>query len=282
MIKTVTTVAALRTQIKQIKHDKQRVAFVPTMGNLHEGHIALVKAALACCDYVVVSIFVNPTQFGEGEDFDSYPRTLDADIAKLAAAGAQMVFVPGVDQMYPDYPQHTTVTVGTIANQLCGKRRVGHFDGVATVVTKLLGMVTADVAFFGQKDYQQLAVIRQVVADLAIDTEIVGVPTVRAADGLALSSRNGYLSDTERASAALLSQSLNMIGERLCKGERDYAQLEQSAQAHLNASGFVVDYIRIATVQLGVPTAQDSTWVVLVAAQLGTTRLIDNMSFTAD
>lgn len=278
-MKVEPTVKGLRAAVNIAKKDKKFVGFVPTMGNLHAGHITLVKEAKARCDFVVVSIFVNPTQFGEGEDFDSYPRTLNADLDKLMDAGADVVFTPEVADMYPNYPQQTVVTVGDIANQLCGLNRPGHFDGVATVVSKLLGMVKPDVAFFGQKDYQQLAVIRQVVADLAIDSDIVGIPTVRADDGLALSSRNGYLSEDERKKAVLLSKCLKKVGGYLLQGDKDYAKLEKAASKFLTESGFEVDYIRIKTPELNEPTAEDTKWVVLAAAKMGKPRLIDNMTF---
>lgn len=278
-MKVESSVQGLRAAVNIAKKDKKFVGFVPTMGNLHEGHITLVKQAKARCDYVVVSIFVNPTQFGEGEDFDSYPRTLNADLDKLMDAGADMVFTPEVSDMYPNHPQQTVVTVGEIANQLCGLNRPGHFDGVATVVAKLFGMVKPNMAFFGEKDYQQLAVIRQVVADLAIDTEIIGIPTVRADDGLALSSRNGYLSESERTKAVLLNKCLKKVGGYLLQGDKDYDKLEKAATKFLTESGFDVDYIRIKTPQLTEPTADDSKWVVLAAAKLGKPRLIDNMTF---
>lgn len=278
-MKVESSVKGLRAAVNIAKHDKKTVGFVPTMGNLHDGHITLVKEAKVRCDFVVVSIFVNPTQFGEGEDFDSYPRTLNADLDKLMDVGADVVFTPEVADMYPNYPQQTVVTVGDIANQLCGLNRPGHFDGVATVVSKLLGIVKPNVAFFGQKDYQQLAVIRQVVADLAIDADIVGIPTVRSEDGLALSSRNGYLSDSERKQAALLSKCLKKVGGYLLQGDTDYTKLEKAAAKFLTESGFEVDYICIKTPQLTQPTDKDTKWVVLAAAKLGKPRLIDNMTF---
>ncbi|WP_367270016.1 pantoate--beta-alanine ligase, partial [Salinisphaera sp.] len=196
------------------------IGLVPTMGNLHAGHMALVNAARDACDRVVVSIFVNPLQFGPGEDLDSYPRTLDADIAALENAGVDAVFAPSVAQMYPHGGETaTTVRVRGITDMLCGSRRPGHFEGVATIVTKLLNLVCPDRAFFGEKDFQQLAVIRKLVADLHFPIEIVGVPTVRAEDGLALSSRNGYLSPGDRALAPAFYRTLSRCGDALARGQ---------------------------------------------------------------
>lgn len=278
-MKVESSVQNLRAAINIAKKEGKTIGFVPTMGNLHEGHLTLVKEAKVRCDFVVVSIFVNPTQFGEGEDFESYPRTLAQDLDHLMTVNADMVFTPEVGDMYPNFPQKTVVTVGEIANQLCGLNRPGHFDGVATVVAKLLNLVRPHIALFGQKDYQQLAVIRQVVADLAIETDIVGVPTVRADDGLALSSRNGYLDETQRETAVLLSRSLKKVGGYLLQGKTDYAALEKSATEFLNESGFVTDYVKIKTPELTNPDQDSKKWVVLAAAKLGNTRLIDNMQF---
>lgn len=278
-MKVESSVLSLRAAVNIAKKSAKTIGFVPTMGNLHDGHITLVKEAKARCDFVVVSIFVNPTQFGAGEDFDSYPRTRNADLEKLMDVGADVVFTPEVPDMYPHYPQNTLVTVGDIAKQLCGLNRPGHFDGMATVVAKLLGIVKPDIALFGEKDYQQLAVIRQVVADLAIDTDIIGIPTVRADDGLALSSRNGYLSESERKKAVLLSKCLKKVGGYLLQGDKDYAKLEKAAAKFLTESGFAVDYVSIKTPELTNPTEETGKWVVLAAAKLGKPRLIDNMTF---
>ena len=205
-MKTETTIQGLAASLAPTRTAKKIIGFVPTMGNLHEGHITLVRAAKKICDVVVVSIFVNPTQFGVGEDFDSYPRTLDQDSRVLAEAGCDIIFSPSVEQMYGTQPRLTHIRVEGITNALCGQSRPGHFDGVALVVTKLFNIVQPDYAFFGEKDYQQLAVIRQFVQDLNIPLEVIGVPIVRAEDGLALSSRNGYLSEEQRKIAPTIYQ----------------------------------------------------------------------------
>lgn len=255
----------------------ERVAFVPTMGNLHEGHLHLVQQARKYADRVVVSIFVNPLQFGPNEDFARYPRTLEADCDRLAEAGADLVFAPAVDTMYP-VPQQIFVEPPPLAEQLCGAFRPGHFRGVATVVAKLFNLVQPQVALFGKKDYQQLAVIRALVQQLNFPIEIVGVDTVRAADGLALSSRNGYLDAQQRAEAPRLYRSLQQICRALEQGERDFERLQQQAIDDLQAHGWKVDYVSVREQSgLRVPAAEDSRLVVLGAAWLGATRLIDNL-----
>lgn len=278
-MKVETTTQGLRAAIKIARKSGKSISLVPTMGNLHAGHIKLVKEAKARSEFVVVSIFVNPTQFGAGEDLDNYPRTLNEDYDKLEKAAANLVFVPSVEEVYPNYPQATTVTVGAVANQLCGASRAGHFDGVATVVTKLFNLVRPDIACFGEKDYQQLAVIRQITAELNFDIGIVPVPTQRADDGLALSSRNGYLTDDERKRAVALSSCLKRIGEHLQKGTKSYAGLIKAGEDYLAKHGFVVDYIAIKNPDLTDADESSSAWVVLAAAKLGSTRLIDNMTF---
>ena len=204
-----------RGQQSDKQERQQRIALVPTMGNLHDGHLELVRIAEQYADVVVVSIFVNPTQFGVGEDFDSYPRTLDADVAKLASVGTDYVFAPSIDTMYPVLPPPTAVLAGDIANQLCGQSRSGHFDGVGIVVSKLFNIVQPDVAVFGQKDYQQLAIIKQLVRDLSYPINVIGAPIVRADDGLALSSRNQYLSADERQVAPVLHRELQEFAQKL-------------------------------------------------------------------
>ena len=256
-----------------------KVGLVPTMGNLHAGHLALVAAARAACEHVVVSIFVNPLQFGPNEDLDSYPRTLEADIRALEAAGADAVFAPSVDQMYPHGgTTATTVRVQGITDMLCGSRRPGHFEGVATVVTKLLNLVCPDRAFFGEKDFQQLAVIRRLVEDLCMNVDIVGVPTVREADGLALSSRNQYLEADERARAPALAAALEDCKQRLLAGDRDFAALEERARALLADAGLEADYFEIRSPELIAPRADMNAFRVLAAAFLGRARLIDNIA----
>ncbi len=255
---------------------EQSVAFVPTMGNLHEGHIELVRIARQRGSCVVVSIFVNPIQFGPNEDFDKYPRTLDADCAKLQGL-ADVVFAPTVEEMYPE-KQTIFVEPPPISRELCGEFRPGHFQGVATVVLKLFNLVQPQVAIFGKKDYQQLTVIRQMVTQLNLPIEIVGAETSRAADGLALSSRNQYLSDAERTEAVLLSQTLRGMGTALAGGAVDYAVLERGASSALAKRGWQVEYVAVRKqAGLGVPGMEERKLVILAAARLGKTRLIDNL-----
>lgn len=255
-----------------------RVAFVPTMGNLHAGHLALVDAAHQHADKVVVSIFVNRLQFGQGEDFDAYPRTFEADCAKLEAAGVDVLFFPDERELYPRIKQDFNVEPPHIQNELCGAFRPGHFRGVATVVSKLFNIVQADVACFGKKDFQQLHVIRAMVDDLNMPIEIVPVDTGRAEDGLALSSRNGYLSPEERAEAPRLYRHLSAIRDALLSGDNRYAVLEKAAADDLTAHGWRVDYIEVRQADtLEIAHAGESRLVVLAAARLGRTRLIDNI-----
>lgn len=255
-----------------------RLAFVPTMGNLHEGHLALVTEARRHSEAVIVSIFVNRLQFGQGEDFDSYPRTFEADCAKLEAAQVDALFLPDERALYPRIRQDFNVEPPHLQNELCGAFRPGHFRGVATVVTKLFNIVQPDVACFGKKDYQQLAVLRGMVADLNMPIDIVPVDTGRAADGLALSSRNGYLSAEERAEAPRLYRQLSLIRDALQAGSNDYAGLEAVAHADLTAHGWQVDYVEIRTADtLEIAHAGERHIVILAAARLGKTRLIDNI-----
>lgn len=254
------------------------VAFVPTMGNLHEGHLALVREAKKRADNVVVSIFINRLQFGQGEDFDKYPRTLQQDADKLAAEGIAVVFAPDEKELYPNVEQRYNVEPPHLQNELCGKFRPGHFRGVATVVSKLFNIVLPDVACFGKKDYQQLAVIKGLTEDLNFDVEIVPVDTGRAEDGLALSSRNQYLSAAERAEAPRLYRELKAVAESLAQGGLDYAGLEKRAAQSLTEHGWTVDYVEIRHADtLEVARTGDRKLVVLAAARLGTTRLIDNV-----
>lgn len=271
-------IAGIRAAVRQARKNGHSVAFVPTMGNLHAGHIELVHEARRRADYVVTSIFVNPTQFGAGEDFDSYPRTLDADSALLAQAHCDLLFAPSAEEMYPlGRSQLTTVSVSGITDQLCGASRPGHFTGVATVVTKLLNIVQPDLALFGEKDFQQLAVIRQLVQDLCLPIGIIGVPTCRAEDGLALSSRNGYLSPDERKRAPQLFQALQEIRQAWESGMDDILSLCAEAREHLQQAGFEVDYLQAMTPGLHPPQPDSTQLVLLVAARLGKTRLIDNL-----
>ena len=275
-MKTETTIQGLTASLAPARSTKKLIGFVPTMGNLHEGHLTLVRAAKKICDVVVVSIFVNPIQFGAGEDFDSYPRTLEQDSRLLADVDCDIIFAPSVEQMYGTQPRLTNISVGQITDDLCGKSRPGHFDGVAVVVTKLFNIVQPNFSFFGQKDYQQLAVIRQLVQDLNMPLEVIGVPIVRAEDGLALSSRNGYLSEHQRAIAPTIYQLLKQAEQQLHEGHA-LAQVLESISNQLTQAGFVVDYVEARQTNLQ-PIAQfDRNVVLFVAAKLGTTRLIDNL-----
>lgn len=275
-MKTETTIQGLTASLAPARAAKKLIGFVPTMGNLHEGHLTLVRAAKKICDVVVVSIFVNPIQFGAGEDFDSYPRTLEQDSRLLADVGCDIIFAPSVDQMYGTQPRLTNISVGQITNDLCGQSRPGHFDGVAVVVTKLFNIVQPDYAFFGQKDYQQLAVIRQLVQDLNIPLEVIGVPIVRAADGLALSSRNGYLSEEQRSIAPKIYQLLKQAEVGLGEGQ-SLSQVLANISTELTQAGFVVDYVEARQPNLQPIEEFDRDLVLFIAAKLGSTRLIDNL-----
>ncbi|MFA5825748.1 MAG: pantoate--beta-alanine ligase [Gallionellaceae bacterium] len=268
----ISTIAELRERLAMAG----TVAFVPTMGNLHEGHIDLVRQARTRADCVVVSIFVNPLQFGPSEDFDKYPRTLDADCAKLDGL-ADVVFAPAVNEMYPQQ-QTIFVEPPPIADELCGAARPGHFRGMATVVLKLLNIVQPQAALFGKKDYQQLHIIRQMVAQLNLPVSIIGGETVRAADGLALSSRNQYLSVVERAEATFLQQTLSNVCQSILDGAKDYAKVEAEAVAALVKREWQAEYVSVRNrITLDRPGIADRELVVLAAARLGVTRLIDNL-----
>ena len=279
-MKTEVTISGLRGALRAARKAGKSIAFVPTMGNLHDGHITLVKAAKRRADIVVASIFVNPTQFGANEDFTQYPRTLAMDSTLLADAACDLLFAPDSSEMYPDgRSQSTSVSVSGITENLCGVSRPGHFTGVATVVSKLFNIVQPDMALFGEKDYQQLAVIRRLTRELCFPVEIIGVPTVRADDGLALSSRNGFLSAEERKQAPLLFQTLSNLRTAIIGGQQDYPMLAQAAQAHLAKCGFQPDYLEVLRQDLEKPGPEDRELVILVAAKLGKTRLIDNLAF---
>ncbi|WP_107866672.1 pantoate--beta-alanine ligase [Agitococcus lubricus] len=277
---TVHTISELRAAIRHAKQQGKRIGFVPTMGNLHTGHIHLVTTAKEQSDVVVCSIFVNPTQFGANEDFGSYPRTLAADSLLLEAAACDILFAPSAQEMYQNgTSQQTSVTVAGLSEQLCGEFRPTHFAGVATVVSKLFNLVQPDVAFFGEKDFQQLAVIRRLTQELCFPIEIVGVPTQRADDGLALSSRNGYLSPEERAQAPAIYQTLQQLRTAILNGAREYTMLCEATVLHLQKMGFAPDYVAICRADnLQAASATDDDLVILVAAKLGKTRLIDNLS----
>jgi len=270
--------AELRSRIDSWRRGGN-VAFVPTMGNLHAGHLSLVKEARVEADRVVASIFVNPLQFGAGEDFDSYPRTLERDSEMLQAEGTDLLFAPSVEVMYPKpQAEQTRVEVPGISDLLCGASRPGHFVGVATVVCKLFNMVQPDIAVFGKKDYQQLMVIRRMVEDLAMPVTVVGVETTRESDGLAMSSRNGYLSAEERAIAPALYRIIRAAAARLQQGDEDYASLEREAAGELEAKGLRSDYFSVRRAEdLGMPGPTEKALVILAAAYLGKARLIDNL-----
>jgi pantoate--beta-alanine ligase len=273
-------------QLRRALEGQNSVALVPTMGNLHAGHLDLVKLAKQQATCVVVSIFVNPLQFGANEDLANYPRTLAADCEKLQAAGADIVFVPSVAEMYPDFDgqdlkQSITVQLPAVANDLCGASRPGHFAGVATVVLKLFNLVQPQVAVFGKKDYQQLFVIREMVKQFNLAIAILAADTVREPSGLAMSSRNGYLSRAEKAQASQLHAELVDVCEQIKQQghSANFLSLEQAATLKLQRQGWQVDYVAIrAASNLQAANAQDSDLVVLAAAKLGTTRLIDNLS----
>jgi len=276
------TVQPLRDQILAWRGAGRRIAFVPTMGNLHAGHLALVRHARTIADRVVVSIFVNPMQFGPKEDYASYPVTQEADQAALAAAAADLLFLPGVADIYPGGAAHTTrVEVPGLNAILEGEHRPSHFNGVTTVVAKLFNLVQPDDAVFGEKDFQQLVLIRRMVADLCMPVRIDSVTTVRAPDGLALSSRNSYLGAAERGIAPQLYQTLLDVQSLVENGERDFAGVEQAAVQQLREAGFTPDYVSIRRRQdLGKPEPGDSALIVLGAAVLGRARLIDNISIS--
>ncbi|MGY4879248.1 pantoate--beta-alanine ligase [Vreelandella aquamarina] len=283
-MRTLRDIPALRHALAEYRQRGQRIALAPTMGNLHAGHVSLIEQARQHADVVVSSLFVNPMQFGPGEDLDTYPRTLEADQKALEDAGCDVLFAPLTETLYPHgTQQQTCVHVPAVSEGLCGGSRPGHFDGVSTVVSMLFHLIQPDVALFGEKDYQQLAVIRKMVADLHMPVEIIGVPIVRADDGLALSSRNGYLSPEERAKAPMLYQTLCDMRQSLEAGvcDHDYQRkvLQQGRKALYDA-GFEPDYIELRNRTLGPvePTTREA--VLLAAARLGPTRLIDNLGVT--
>jgi pantoate--beta-alanine ligase len=281
-MQTVAKVRELRDAVGAWRRAGERVALVPTMGNLHDGHAELVRRARAIADRVVVSSFVNPLQFGPNEDFARYPRTPREDAALLQSLGTDLLFAPGVDDMYPrGQGTVTRVQVPELANTLCGEFRPGHFDGVATVVSKLFNLVQPDVALFGEKDFQQLAIIRRMVEDLCMPIEIVGVPTVREADGLAMSSRNRYLTSAERAIAPQIHAELQRARTAIQQGARNFGEIEQRGRAALEKLGFKPDYFTVRdAVTLQPPADSSRDLVILVAARLSQARLIDNVTLS--
>jgi len=272
----------LTEQLVEWRRNGDHVALVPTMGSLHAGHVSLVELAREHAERVVVSIFVNPTQFGEGEDFDKYPRTLERDKRRLKTAAADLIFAPDVDTVYPfGLENATTISVPGLTENFCGASRPGHFDGVTTVVARLFVLVQPDVAIFGQKDYQQQLVIRRMTEDMSLPVTIITAATVREDDGLAMSSRNAYLTDAERRTAPVLFETLSHIGTELQNGRRDFSELESVALQRLTAAGFDVDYFAIRrALNLEIPNRDCDDLVVLTAAGLGKARLIDNIVVT--
>ncbi|MGB1237034.1 MAG: pantoate--beta-alanine ligase [Pseudomonadales bacterium] len=277
-MQTITKLKSLRAQVKSLRREGKTIAMVATMGNLHRGHIALVDQACALADVVIATIFVNPLQFGTGEDLEKYPRTLEADMQRLEDAGCHILFAPTEDEVYPHgRANQTIVEVPATSNLYCGTSRPGHFQGVATVVCKLYSMVQPDVAVFGERDYQQLHIIRQMTQDLSIDVDVVGSATQRNEDGLALSSRNGYLNEQELKQASALYRTLQQTKQSLLGGASDFPALCEEAQNALEANGFKRDYYVIAnahTLMLAQPG--DTKLVILAAAFIGAARLIDN------
>ncbi|GEK13320.1 pantoate--beta-alanine ligase [Aliivibrio fischeri] len=269
----------LREQIKAWKREGKRIAFVPTMGNLHEGHLTLIRTAREHADIIVASIFVNPMQFNNADDLTNYPRTLDEDVEKLTSENVDLVFTPTPEIMYPEgLEKQTTVDVPVISTILEGASRPGHFKGVSTVVNKLFNIVQPDVACFGEKDFQQLALIRQMVIDIALDVEIVGVPTVREMDGLAMSSRNNLLTLNERQRAPVLARTMRWISSQMRGGRNDYLSLIEDANDQLRAADLQPDEIFIRDARtLQEPTEETTQAVILMAAFLGQVRLIDNL-----
>lgn len=276
---TVTTIAAVRERVRAWRRAGERVAFVPTMGNLHAGHLSLMEVARRRGDRFVASIFVNPMQFGPNEDFAHYPRTPREDERMLEAAGCDLMFMPDVAEIYPaGYENSTRVEVPRLSKILCGEFRPGHFEGVATVVTKLFNIVQPDIAVFGEKDYQQLTIIRRLTADLCLPIEIVSAPTVREPDGLALSSRNQYLTAEERRIAPVIHRALRVAVDRLLQGSDDYAAIEREGYETLKRVGFRPDYFAVRTADdLSEPQPGARELVVLTAARIGRARLIDNL-----
>ena len=273
----------LRNAVGEFRHRGQSIGFVPTMGNLHEGHLALVRYAKEVADTVIVSIFVNPLQFDQADDLQAYPKTLEEDVRQLKALDVELLFIPEVSDIYPnDISTVARVEVPGISERLEGASRAGHFTGVATVVAKLFNLVQPDIAVFGEKDYQQLAVIHKMVKELNFPIEVLSIPTVRESSGLAMSSRNNYLSEEQRSQAAGLSQILNQLADSIRSGERNYRKLEDNGSEMLLKSGFKPDYLEVCQSKTLLPASDpNDSLVILVAAWLGPARLIDNICLSA-
>ena len=274
----------LQAHLEQVRHSGKTIGLVPTMGNLHDGHLALVDAARQQSDYVLATIFVNPMQFGPNEDLDNYPRTLEADLQKLEEKTCDSVFIPPVAEMYPGgLENQTLVTVPGLSERHCGASRPVHFGGVCTVVCKLFNLTKPDLAFFGEKDYQQLQIIRKMTADLCLPVNIIGVPTVRLPSGLAMSSRNNYLDKDMLEIAPALQATLRSTAEKLSQGRKDFDKLQAEAENTLQENGLMVDYFNICHAQTLEPATEcDQSLVILAATWLGPTRLIDNISIVFD
>jgi len=276
-MQTINTIAELRAALAIERQQGNSISFVPTMGNLHAGHMALVEHASKASDCIVASVFVNPMQFSQNEDIDAYPKTLEADQQLLAERGVKYLFAPTAREMYPQGVS-TQVQIPVLSNLYCGASRPGHFVGVATICSKLFNIVQPDFAVFGEKDFQQLTIIRQMVRDLCIPVEIIGVQTGRADDGLALSSRNGYLSREERQVAPALHRTLQDAAHKIKSGERNFAEVETAANQQLSKAGFKPDYVHVVNREtLDTASLNDKEIIILAAAQLGKARLIDNL-----
>ncbi len=276
----IDTLPQLKQLLAEQRQQRRTIGLVPTMGNLHAGHASLVLAAKAQCDFVVTTIFVNPLQFGPNEDFARYPRTLAADKVALSEAGCDAVFTPAASDLYPaGLEQQTRISVPHLSTLYCGKTRPGHFDGVCTIVCKLFNMSQPDVAYFGLKDFQQFFIISRMVEDLQMPLRLVGLPTIREATGLAMSSRNGFLNAEQHGQATAIHATLQQVAEHIRGGERDFQQLEQLALAKLQAAGLRPDYFHVVDRQSLLPAhGQSHQLVLLTAAYAGTTRLIDNVT----
>ena len=275
----------LQVELKKARQANLTIGLVPTMGNLHSGHLTLVKSAKQNCDIVIATIFINPSQFGPNEDFDNYPKTIEADQQNLIEAGCDILFMPSINEMYPSGLKHqTTISAPAVSSLHCGASRPGHFDGVCTIVNKLFNLSQPDQAYFGEKDFQQLFIIKKMLKDLCIPIEIHGIPTQREPSGLALSSRNGYLTPTEKHTAAALYDCLKATKAAILdKQQSTYTELEEAAKQTLRDAGMRPDYFTICnanTLQLATP--EDQPLVILVAAYLGSTRLIDNILVISD